>query len=110
MAKVLDPSFPSERRENSPLGDFNLYTILKSEEEAFARAVEKQTKTNVAKEPDTFSEWLDNDDKVIDSDSEEDTTELFCNTVEMIGKAFIATFPKILEAVADILFESFEKE
>lgn len=110
MAKNFNMGSPSERRENSPPGDFNLYTILKSEEEAYARSVERQIKSNVAKEPDTFSEWSDSDEKAIDSDSEEDTTELVYNTIEMIGKAFIATFPKILEAVADILFESVENE
>ena len=103
MAKVLDPSFPSERRENSPLGDFNLYTILKSEEEAFAKSVEKQTETNVAEESNSCFEMQD-------SNSEEDMEDAVYETIDELGKSFIKTFPKILESIADIISESMKKD
>ncbi len=104
MATNYKMSSPSEGRESSSPGDFNLYTILKSEEETFARSVEMQTVTNASKETNSFSEWHDRDEYSTDSGSKEESTEFF-GTIEAIGNAFISTFPKILEAVADILLE-----
>ena len=104
MAKDFNMSSPSEGRESSSPGDFNLYTILKSEEETFARSVEMQTATNASKETNSLSEWHDRDEYSIDSGSKEESTEFF-GTIEAIGNAFISTFTKILEAIADILLE-----
>lgn len=104
MANDFNMSSPSEGRESSSPGEFNLYTILKSEEETFARSVEMQTAANPAKGADSIFEWRDSDENSIDSGSKEESTEFF-GTIEAIGNAFISTFPKILEAVADILLE-----
>lgn len=106
MENVSYISFPSEKSENSLTNDFNLYKILKSEEETFAKSVKKMTATNVTEGSNSFSGWQDSNENTVDSDSEEENTETVNEIIEKLGKAFISTIPKILDAVADILFET----
>ncbi|MGN1306013.1 MAG: hypothetical protein ACI4YB_13385 [Oscillospiraceae bacterium] len=110
MAKVFNSSFPPERCESSTPSNFNLYTILKSEEEAFAKSVEKQTETYVAEESSSCFGSQDSNEKAIDSNSEEDMEDAVYETIDELGKSFIKTFPKILESIADIISESMKKD
>lgn len=107
MSRIINSRHTSEKFGSSLLDDFNLNTILKSEENALLTSFEKESKADDAEaEQVEYPYYAGRKDKTkIINVSTEDQMDTFYKDLSYLGRTLIKTIPKIIDAIADIILD-----
>lgn len=109
MSKLFESRCSSEPFFYSQSEDYSLASILKAEETALFVGDENEPGTKGGKRVESvFPDWHCN---VVDSfvtDRKEETKAVY-KAFAVLGRTFIKTIPRIIDAVAEIIADSIQK-
>lgn len=107
MHGTIESNVSTEPRGRPDPFDFTLESVLKLEEEAFFKDLERNTTTNgTDHEECSYSQRQNLATNAADITKDEDDMEFLYNALSMLGKTFIKTIPKIIDVIAEIYSDS----